>query len=502
MIVFLVHTVDAFLPLALCLAGLGALMQFRSGRRPSASLFWAVAAGLVAGAVIYSAAAASEQFTAVRTVLRATLLAAALPALAAALFLPLRTAWARKTATTLATVFLAALAGQGLFALRDSIYYEGLSTISVLNTELILNLGGIFAGAVLAAALCILLWQLAMLLRREAVAALLAVATTVLGLLWGAEALLGLMRMQLIELTSARLSFVAVVTDYAGQRSYLLLGLALLLAVLFLRRALAAYRVTAPTEQRAKRRKERSLRLAAKRRFKLAGVLVMFLVGSFLYHDLYASRPPRISEPTTVSAGEDGLLRFKTADFADGALHRFAYVMQDGKVVRFFLMNKFRDQVKIGVALDACLLCGDMGYIKNEDNLICLACDVSIFVPSLGKAGGCNPIPLAHRFEGDEIIIAAADLEAGARYFNEVRDIEVQDPVTGETVINTEAPYEYEYRGRTYFFASEKSWRTFREMPENYIEADAGDAPGANGGKHEDHSGHSGHGGHAGHGEG
>jgi len=470
MITYLVHTIDAFLPLALCLGILGALLQIRSGRRSPAPLLWAVLLGLAAGGVLYGAAA-GEQLTAVRTVLRGALVGTALLALVAAIFLPVRKPLARKGASAAAGLFLAALAGQGLFALRDRIYYEGLSSASVLNTELILNLGGILAALVLLIALGALVWRLTLLPGRWAVVSLLAMVAAVLSLLWSAEAVLGLMRLQLLELTSGRLSFVAVVTDFASRRTYLLLALILLLAVLFLRRALATYGVTAPPEQRAVRRKERSLRLAALRRFTYASAAVVLLAGAFLYHDLYASRPPRVSTPTTVRPAEDGTIHVRVADVADGRLHRFACVMQNGKVIRFFLMNKLRDQVKIGVAFDACLLCADTAYIQEGDDLVCLACKTRIFVPSLGKAGGCNPIPLGHQVKGDEILISPADLAAEAARFNEVRDIEGNDPVTGETVINTKAPYQYKYDGKTYFFGSEKSWKRFRETPEKYLES-------------------------------
>jgi uncharacterized membrane protein/YHS domain-containing protein len=497
MILFLVHSIDAFLPLALCLGLLGALLQGVDRRQSLTPLLGAAVFGLLAGGMIYGLSAGSEQLTLVRTALRGVLLVTGAAALFGAFFASATSGALRGASVGTASAFVASLAAQGLFALRDRIYTEGLSATSVLNTELILNLGGLLSGLMLLGLLIPLLRHMALLAGRRTGGALSAFAVGGLGLLWGAEALLGLMRLQAVELTSARLSFVAVVTDFASRRSYVLLALILLLAALFLRRALAVYRIAASPELRAVRRKERSLRLGARRWFKVATAFVVLVAGAFLYHDLYASRPPSISEPTTVRPDSDGLLRFEADRFKDGRLHRFAYVMEDGKVIRFFLMNRFRDQVKIGVALDACLLCGDLGYIQEGENLICLACDVSIFVPSLGKGGGCNPIPLRHELKGKEILIAAADLEEGSRYFNEVRAIEVKDPVTGEKVTNTEAPYQYEFEGRTYFFGSESSWKQFRQAPEKYRKTDGHRTEGASGSR----DAHAGHGGHRGHGE-
>ena len=48
-------------------------------------------------------------------------------------------------------------------------------------------------------------------------------------------------------------------------------------------------------------------------------------------------------------------------------------------------------------------------------------------VITIGKAGGCNPIPLDHEIVGDAVVIRAVDLEKGAKFFSEVVEIEVKD---------------------------------------------------------------------------
>jgi len=175
-----------------------------------------------------------------------------------------------------------------------------------------------------------------------------------------------------------------------------------------------------------------------------------------------------------------GLIRVRIDDVGDGNLHRYSYITDDGHVVRFFLMNTLTNsstgRKKIGVVFDACMLCGDMGYIQNKKEVICIACNVRMFVPSIGKEGGCNPIPLKHLIENDSIIIAAKDLDLGARYFSEVKSVKVKDPVTGKELDNLKAPYRYEYKGRIFFFESEPSMEKFKETPDKYV----GDLPSRN----------------------
>ena len=45
-----------------------------------------------------------------------------------------------------------------------------------------------------------------------------------------------------------------------------------------------------------------------------------------------------------------------------------------------------------------------------------------IYPPSIGQTGGCNPVPLPSKVEGGDLVLAAADLAAGAHLFTPARD--------------------------------------------------------------------------------
>ena len=55
-----------------------------------------------------------------------------------------------------------------------------------------------------------------------------------------------------------------------------------------------------------------------------------------------------------------------------------------------------------GTALDACRICGAEGYRQDGQNVICRHCGSAIYVPTVGEAGGCNPIgvPVARGWSG------------------------------------------------------------------------------------------------------
>lgn len=79
--------------------------------------------------------------------------------------------------------------------------------------------------------------------------------------------------------------------------------------------------------------------------------------------------------------------------------------------------------------------------ILKEGELICISCNVRIFLPSVGKTGGCNPIPLKYDYDGEKITIDVKDVVAGSNYFSQIKDIQVQDPVSKDKIINTQAPF-------------------------------------------------------------
>jgi uncharacterized membrane protein len=49
--------------------------------------------------------------------------------------------------------------------------------------------------------------------------------------------------------------------------------------------------------------------------------------------------------------------------------------------------------------------------------VICKNCASAIYIPTIGTSGGCNPIALESRIEGDQVVIPADKLFVGTRYF-------------------------------------------------------------------------------------
>ncbi|WP_298433595.1 Fe-S-containing protein [Geobacter sp.] len=468
MLAYLVNFILAFSSLSLTAGMLITLLAPPGGKKGYCSLFIALACGVTAGAVAYPVAIRQESLTAVRTVLHAAALVAALLN-GGAIFLPAgRSRGIAAICRAAALFFTALLAAVAGFSFSAFIAKQSISSGSVLNTELILNIGGVLAGLFLTASFVPLTAYVGSKSGREAVKVALLLISLLLAVQWSADILLGLMRLEMVELTSARVSVVAKVGKYARFFPYVeALVAASLSFVFFLKRTVIPKEELAAMDK-AERRKVRSRVMLEGRWLNCVLASVLIVLGVLLYHDLYASRPPRISKPLNLKPDANGLIRVKIDDLADGNLHRYSHVTDDGHVVRFFMINRSGGK-KIGVVYDACMMCGDMGYIQEKNEVICIACNVRIFVPSIGKAGGCNPIPLAHKVEGGYVVVSAEELDKGARYFSEVVTVKVKDPVSGREMVSRDAPQRYEYKGRTYFFESEETMEKFEAAPEKFI---------------------------------
>ena len=470
MLAYLVNFIHDFIPLSLVTGMLIVLVTPDGGKRPYRSFFIAAVCGMLAGFIIQPVALRHEMATAARTALHGTALAAALFSVA---LISLSASRTRRWATIVrgaALFFAATLATASAWSFSVFIAEKSLTTSSVLNTEVILNVGGILAGLALSAFLVPLTVHMGARNGRRAVTGVLLFVTALLVLRWSSDLLLGMMRLEMIELTSARVSIVAKIGKYSATFSYLdLLMVALLSLACFLKRPKVSAAELSEMEP-AERRKRCSVVLLEMRWFRGAFASLLVVLTLLLFHDLYASRPPRISKPLHLQPDASGVIKVKIEELGDGNLHRYAYVTGDGHVVRFFMINRSGGK-KIGVVYDACMLCGDMGYLQDKNEVICIACNVRIFIPSIGKAGGCNPIPLPHVIEGGQVSVSVAELDKGARYFSEVVPVKVKDPVTGREMISRDAHQRDEYKGRSYFFESAESMEKFRANPEKYIGA-------------------------------
>lgn len=134
--------------------------------------------------------------------------------------------------------------------------------------------------------------------------------------------------------------------------------------------------------------------------------VILVLTADFIY--ARASSAPPSARPLTAVGNE---LRIPLSEVADSSLHLFT-VNVGGQSLRFLIIKKPNGY---GTALDACRICGPEGYRQDGQNVICRHCGSAIYIPSIGDAGGCNPIGFASHVEGSELVVDLSALSQAAK---------------------------------------------------------------------------------------
>jgi high-affinity iron transporter len=152
------------------------------------------------------------------------------------------------------------------------------------------------------------------------------------------------------------------------------------------------------------RRKQRRWALASA--FTCTAV-ILILAAEFAY-----TRVTATTEARSIQA-DNGAVRIPMTEISDANLHIYS-VDASGTSVRFMVIRK--PNGSWGTALDACLICGTAGYRQEGANVICRNCASAIYIPTIGEAGGCNPVGVPSHTENGALVIDVSTLaEARSR---------------------------------------------------------------------------------------
>ena len=126
-------------------------------------------------------------------------------------------------------------------------------------------------------------------------------------------------------------------------------------------------------------------------------VVILVLTADFIYARAN-SAPPSVRH----LAAEGDRVRVPLSEVQDGNMHLFMTDVSGGQSVRFMIIKKPDGW---GTALDACRICGAEGYRQDGQNVVCRHCGSAIYVPSIGQAGGCNPIGVPAHVDGTDLVL-------------------------------------------------------------------------------------------------
>jgi uncharacterized membrane protein len=155
--------------------------------------------------------------------------------------------------------------------------------------------------------------------------------------------------------------------------------------------------------------------VAAMKRFRpYHGIaLVLILVAGYtLVHRAAGGSHQR------VGPGPDGVVRIPVADLSPLEVRFYRFLNAGNQEVRFFVSRDGGGQIQ--AAFDANEVCykKKRGYKAEGEWVVCNFCDKAFRIAEINAGGGgCKPIPVPFRLEGEAVVLTEGELLQGWRYF-------------------------------------------------------------------------------------
>lgn len=155
-------------------------------------------------------------------------------------------------------------------------------------------------------------------------------------------------------------------------------------------------------------------------RFKpIHGILVVLLfMGTILVADYALEGRLGQAGYERVAPERDGTVTIELAGLEPRQVRFYRFLNTGNQEVKFFVGRDEAGHVQ--VAFDANEACAKTkrGYRHEGEWLVCNKCDKSFRLSEVNAGGGgCKPVPLAHRLQGSELLLAETDILQGWRLF-------------------------------------------------------------------------------------
>lgn len=156
------------------------------------------------------------------------------------------------------------------------------------------------------------------------------------------------------------------------------------------------------------------------RRFKpIHGVLIVVLFFAVvLVADMALEGRLGGSGFTVIRPDRSGMVTVDVARLKPQEVRFFRFLNAGNQEVHFFVGRDASGVVQ--VAFDASEVCAKLkrGFRHDGEWVICNKCDKSFRIAEVNAGGGgCKPIPLEHRVDGDHLLIAENDMLKGWSLF-------------------------------------------------------------------------------------
>jgi uncharacterized membrane protein len=173
-------------------------------------------------------------------------------------------------------------------------------------------------------------------------------------------------------------------------------------ALVVLREWFSAKKPAADAALNPAERRMREWEFRRQRRWSFAAAVLCIAVVLSLTAEFVYARAMNAPSPARALVAQHNEVRIPLAELQDASVHFYTAEVNNA-VIRFLVIHQTNGDY--ATALDACQICGTAGYRQEGQNVVCRNCGATIYLPSVGENGGCNPIPVRSRVEAGEVIV-------------------------------------------------------------------------------------------------
>ncbi len=182
-------------------------------------------------------------------------------------------------------------------------------------------------------------------------------------------------------------------------------------ALVVLREWFSAKRPAENTTLNPAEKRMREWEFRRQRRWSFGAAILCILVVLSLAAEFVYARAMNAPSPARMLVVQNNEVRIPLSELQDTSVHFYTADLNNA-AMRFLVIHQ--TDGNYATALDACQICGWSGYRQEGQNVVCRNCGATIYLPSVGESGGCNPIPVKSRVEAGEVIVDLSALTGAA----------------------------------------------------------------------------------------
>lgn len=126
-----------------------------------------------------------------------------------------------------------------------------------------------------------------------------------------------------------------------------------------------------------------------------------------------------MSKHERVSPNPEGTVTIDVGDLEAGKVRFYRFLNRGNQEVKFFVGRDRHGELQVAFDAGETHAAVGRGFRHEGEWMVDNKCDTAIRLEEVNKGGGgCRPVPLEHRVEGEKVVLKEGDILSGWRLFN------------------------------------------------------------------------------------